>query len=120
MNVQIKEINKDQLSLIKTLWQKLNEIHLNDSIHFKDHFRNFTFDDRFDKYFQFDDDNINIEIIMDNELSVGYCISVIEQDVGEIMGFSGTAFGQASVCGICYRRYQDKRTQGFQVRGHHE
>lgn len=39
VNCEILVIGKKQINSIKTLWEKLNEIHLKDSTHFKDHYK---------------------------------------------------------------------------------
>lgn len=77
-------LNKRQIDIIKPLWQKLNELHLKDSHYFKDHFRTFTFDKRCEKFADYDDDKIRIEIITADEKPAGYCISTITRTAGEI------------------------------------
>jgi diamine N-acetyltransferase len=84
MIIKFSTINKNQLNLIKQLWEKLNIIHLNDSKYFKDHYETFTFEKRCEKFNLIDDNNIRIEIIEDQGEILGYCISTIENDNGEI------------------------------------
>ena len=84
MNCEFLEIKKDQLPKISKLWQQLNEIHRNDSNNFKDYYNNNSFEKRCEKFINIPDNNIKIEIIEDNEIPIGYCISTIEKNVGEI------------------------------------
>lgn len=84
VNCEILVIGKKQINSIKTLWEKLNEIHLKDSTHFKDHYRYFTFEERCEKFDEIKNSNIRIEVIIDNNKTVGYCISTIEKNTGEI------------------------------------
>ena len=80
----IIRVKKDNLSSIKYLWEKLREIHWEDSRYFKDRYRNMTFEMRCHKFELLDDDNLLIELIRDGETTVGYCISSIKEGIGEI------------------------------------
>jgi diamine N-acetyltransferase len=84
MNCKFKIIPKNQLHTLKVLWGKLNEIHLKDSHCFTDHYSTLTFDRRCVKFYGLDDNKIRIELVVDNEFPVGYCISTVENEVGEI------------------------------------
>lgn len=84
MNVTFSVIDKKQLNRIQQLWEKLNELHLNDSIHFKEHYKLFTFKERCTKFEQIPDDKIRIEVAQDNDSCIGYCISTINDSIGEI------------------------------------
>ena len=84
MNCKIILIKKKQIQRLKVLWEKLNEMHLKDSHYFKDHYRDFTFEKRCEKFNDIDENNIRIELAVDNDTPVGYCISTIEKGVGEI------------------------------------
>jgi diamine N-acetyltransferase len=78
--IALKDINT-----IKTLWEELNQLHLIDSIYFKDHYHNFTFQKRVQKFLNKEEKNIFIEIVKtENGIPVGYCISTIEDTIGEI------------------------------------
>lgn len=70
--------------MLKSLWEKLNEMHLKDSHFFTDYYSTLTFDRRCIKFVDLDDNNIRIELVVDNEIPVGYCISTVEKEVGEI------------------------------------
>jgi ribosomal protein S18 acetylase RimI-like enzyme len=84
MNCTFSLLNKNQIHNIQELWEKLNETHLIDSIHFKDHYKSFTFNQRCDKFNHIPEDNIRIEILQDKDIYVGYCISTIDNITGEI------------------------------------
>lgn len=86
MSYHIKTINKSQLYLIQSLWEKLNAIHLENSTYFKSHYEKYTFEERCEKFTALSDDNIFIEILIqqDNDNLIGYCISTIEEKIGEI------------------------------------
>jgi len=77
-------ITKKQLGTIQRLWEKLNEDHLNDSIHFKEHYKSFTFKERCRKFVTVPEDKIRIEIVQENDSCIGYCIATINDSVGEI------------------------------------
>lgn len=85
MNYKIIQIEKENLNLIKPLWEKLNQIHLKDSKYFKDHFKTFTFEKRIEKFAQIEEQNIYVEIVQnENNIPSGYCISTVDGKKGEI------------------------------------
>lgn len=84
MSCKIRRLKKSELHFIKALWEKLNQVHLSDSIHFKDHYRTFTFENRITKFKDTAAKNLYIELLEDNSHPVGYCISTIHGGKGEI------------------------------------
>ena len=44
--MKIIAIGRDEIDIIKTLWEELNAYHLSKSTHFKKHFSKFTFEKR--------------------------------------------------------------------------
>ncbi len=84
MNYTIQTMGKEDLPLLKPLWQKLNEIHFADSPHFKDFYANFTFEQRIVSFDTIESDNVLIQAVEYNEELFGYCISTITNDSGEI------------------------------------
>lgn len=84
MNCDYTVINKEDIGIIKHLWEKLSEMHLNDSRYFKEHYKTFTFEKRCEKFNGIAEGNIRIEIIEVDNYTAGYCISTIEKEIGEI------------------------------------
>lgn len=85
MDYIIKDIDVDELDLIKPLWEKLNQLHLYDSIYFKEHYKTNTFENRCKKFLQMGKKDIRIEIVEDDKaVIIGYCISTVEKEKGEI------------------------------------
>lgn len=84
MELEIKEIDIDKINCLKSLWNELNNIHKQQSRYFKEHYKNFTFEDRFSKFFKYESNNIKIDVIKDKEKYVGYCISTIKDNYGEL------------------------------------
>ena len=82
---EIIPISKEELHRIEHLWKRLNELHYQDSHFFKEHYRTFTFNERIKKFHRFDAKDIKIDAVQ-NETGtlVGYCISTIQDAVGEI------------------------------------
>lgn len=85
MDFKVKEIKVDELYLIKTLWGKLNQLHLQDSKFFKDHYETYTFEERCEKFRKLSCKDIRIEIIesLESEI-IAYCISTVSNNIGEI------------------------------------
>lgn len=83
--IDIRQLSKNDFPLIKPLWLKLNELHLNDSVYFRDHFETFTFEERCRHFDRFDDDTILIEAVSDKNILAGYCITTAHpRAMGEI------------------------------------
>ncbi len=82
--LQIEEIKKEQLHLIKQLWIQLNDIHKQDSTHFKDNYNNLTFEERSLKFSEIDSKKIKIDVLIIETQYVGYCISTINDNGGEL------------------------------------
>lgn len=52
MNISIVENGIKEIELMKPLWEQLNSIHYNKSVHFKDKYDRFTFDKKNRIYLQ--------------------------------------------------------------------
>lgn len=61
MSYTIRTLSKEALSLLKPLWEKLNEIHLHDSPHFKNFYEAFTFEKRIVSFDTIMPDNMLIQ-----------------------------------------------------------
>ena len=81
---EISDIQKEKISCISNLWEKLNKIHYEDSVYFEDHYETFTFEERIKTLLSFDDKNLKISIVKDGPRFLGYCISSITNTNGEI------------------------------------
>jgi len=84
MICSIHDLPKDDIMKIKHLWEKLNMIHYQDSTYFKDYHKNLTFEKRCQDLTETDYNHIKISILQDSEQIVGYCISIIKKNIGEI------------------------------------
>lgn len=83
--MEFKDIRIEELDLIKLSWQKLNRLHLQDSIYFKEHYEAFTFEKRIQSFLGFNPMNIKIQIVeVEDNKVIGYCISTIKDEIGEI------------------------------------
>jgi diamine N-acetyltransferase len=73
------------ITIIKPLWEELNQLHYIDSYFFKDHYLNFTFEKRAEKFHRKNNIEIFIEIVKNTEgNAIGYCVSTIDGTTGEI------------------------------------
>ncbi|MDC7241807.1 MAG: GNAT family N-acetyltransferase [Spirochaetales bacterium] len=82
--MEIRRVEVSDITLIEPLWQKLNSLHLNDSVHFKDHFENFTFQERCRGLISRVSEKIRIDVLFKGSEPAGYCISVVNGKAGEI------------------------------------
>lgn len=74
-----------ELHRIKPLWEKLNRVHLHDSVYFKDHYASFTFEKRTMAWSKLPEENVRIWIAESEGEIVGYCVATVTNDgKGEI------------------------------------
>jgi diamine N-acetyltransferase len=80
-----EKITLNNIAIIKPIWEELNRLHYTDSIYFKDHFHNFTFEKRAAYFHKKNENEIFIEIVKTEEgTAIGYCISTTNGTTGEI------------------------------------
>jgi ribosomal protein S18 acetylase RimI-like enzyme len=84
MTIETRDIPKSAIGIIKPLWEALNRMHLEDSVHFKDHYRAFTFGQRLESLLGTADSDIKITVASSAESALGYCVSRAEGAAGEI------------------------------------
>lgn len=87
MNIHIVEKGIKELELIKPLWEQLNRVHFNKSINFKNKYENWTFEKRIAGiYGKANHSILKLDMLYecDTGVYVGYCLSSIEGQLGEI------------------------------------
>lgn len=78
-NLPLREIDS-----IKPLWEKLNALHCQDSVFFKDHYAVFTFDKRVEGIWQKPPDEVKITLVRQADQACAYCLSTADGANGEI------------------------------------
>lgn len=81
-NTVFTEIDIGQAHRIKHLWQRLNELHQDNSMYHKNHFASFTFEDRMSDLAG--RDKLKIFCAFREENLFAYCLASIDGDEGEI------------------------------------
>lgn len=87
MNISLVEKDINEIQLIKPLWEKLNLIHFNKSVYFKSKYEKFKFEKRMESINRISENGtVKLDVILDNDTMeyVGYCLSLIEDNIGEI------------------------------------
>lgn len=86
MSIELIEEDLKDIEIIKPLWEQLNKIHFEKSVYFKEKYKNFTFEKRMRPILKRTDKVIKLDVLLDNETGnyVGYCLSSIEDTLGEI------------------------------------
>ena len=87
MNFDIQVFDIRELNLIKSLWEELNAMHLEDSEYFKDRYRANTFEKRCSKFTSMNPADFLGYMVVDGKDDVlGYCISTVNrpESKGEI------------------------------------
>jgi diamine N-acetyltransferase len=82
--IELVDIPKAKIACIRNLWERLNEMHYEDSVYFEDHFASFTFEKRIESIARIDDADLKITIVRDGPKFLGYCISSVDGKRGEI------------------------------------
>ena len=82
MEIKIEKIENKNISEIRNLWEALNKLHYELSIHFKDHYNSFDFDDRMSHIKA--RDCFAVFVARHKSRPVGYCIASVEGTKGEI------------------------------------
>jgi ribosomal protein S18 acetylase RimI-like enzyme len=80
--MKIIVVGKDEIDIIKPLWEGLNAHHLSKSTHFKKHFSEFTFEKRMEGLNK--RDRLIAYVAQDNNENVGYCIATVDGLNGEV------------------------------------
>lgn len=83
-SIKIRTVGLDELGRIEKLWKKLSEVHEQDSLHFKEHYRTLSFRERCKPFYEKKENEIKIDILSDKKTPVGYCVSTFSESRGEI------------------------------------
>jgi ribosomal protein S18 acetylase RimI-like enzyme len=84
MTPSILDLSIDEIDAIKPCWEKLNAVHREDSVYFKDHYANFTFEKRVAGLRSTAAENFKLTAVKAGDEVSGYCLSTIADGVGEI------------------------------------
>lgn len=84
MSEIFQDISLGEISILKECWEELNKIHETDSVYFKEYYHKFTFDERIQSFLNINEKNIKITIIKNDQSILGYCISTMSNNIGEI------------------------------------
>jgi len=87
MNIRYIELDNDQIDSIKPLWEKLRDHHRELSPYFPERYVEFTFQERKKDLLKKSENGIlRIDTAYDEatEQFIGYCISSIDEQIGEI------------------------------------
>lgn len=79
-----RDINFDEIQLIKNLWEKNREFHINISSSFHFLYRDIVFEDRMKPFENMNQDNLKITIAQENDIVIGYCLSTINNYEGQM------------------------------------
>jgi len=85
MNVHYVIGNEELLDAIQFLWEELNKMHLEKSVHFKDFYSKNTFEIRKEALLKAaQKGQILIVLAYDEDFLIGYCVASLVDEVGEI------------------------------------
>lgn len=84
MDWKIETSGRERLDIIKPLWEKFNEIHRQDSRHFRDYYSGFTFEERIKGFAELPAEDFLLQIVHVKDTPLGYCISTVRGNDGEI------------------------------------
>ncbi len=87
VNIVYSETDEKDITVIKPLWEQLNERHCVLSLYFTLHYETFTFEQRRDDLLnKITNGSMHISLAKDTDSGryVGYCISTLVHDMGEV------------------------------------
>ncbi len=83
--IDFKTGDESILDEIKELWEELNYLHFEKSLHFKQHYIAFTFQSRKETLINTAaSGKLFIAIAYDKDIKIGYCVSSVVNKIGEI------------------------------------
>jgi ribosomal protein S18 acetylase RimI-like enzyme len=80
--LKIIAINRDEIGIIKSLWEGLNAHHLSKSTYFKKHFSEFTFEKRMEGLDK--RERLIAYVARENGEDIGYCLATTDGLNGEV------------------------------------
>ncbi|HEX2936281.1 MAG TPA: GNAT family N-acetyltransferase [Bacteroidales bacterium] len=107
--IRFSALQKEEMTRIKPLWEKLNQHHLALSPHFREYYEQFTFEKRMAK-FQKAEKVIRLIVAEDTQSRkiVGYCLTSLQDDgAGEVESlfieeaYRGNKIGEALLKDAC-------------------
>ncbi|MCK4257380.1 MAG: GNAT family N-acetyltransferase [Halanaerobiales bacterium] len=81
---EIFDISYEEIEVIKNLWEKNRQYHENSSEYFKESYRFISFDQRTKAFSVFNKETMKITVAKSNDDYIGYCISTIIEEKGEL------------------------------------
>jgi ribosomal protein S18 acetylase RimI-like enzyme len=85
MNIHYVTGNEELLDAIQFLWEELNKIHLEKSVHFRDFYSRNTFEIRKETLLKTaQKGHMLIVLAYDEDFLIGYCVASLVDGVGEI------------------------------------
>jgi len=87
MQIRIEEKGREDIPLIKPLWEKLNTLHFQNSVHFKHKYKKWTFEDRMRILKEkLGAGLVKLDMLFDEETQAyaGYCLSLIADGKGSV------------------------------------
>lgn len=82
--IQIIDISYEEIEAIRDLWEKNRQYHEKSSEYFKDLYRSINFDQRTEAFSRLNEDTIKITVAKNENEYIGYCISTIIDNKGEV------------------------------------
>ena len=105
------EGGQELLEKVAPLWESLNEHHQNTSEHFSRHFNQITFAKRKEEWLKnIKSGKLRIDLVQikDSHEFIGYCVSICNQNIGEIESiFVGDAYRNMRIGGCLMKRALD-------------
>ncbi|MFP4460660.1 MAG: GNAT family N-acetyltransferase [Thermotogota bacterium] len=81
-NITLEILSNNTIDILKPLWEELRDYHQQHSVHFAERFKNFTFETRKEGLLK--KDALHLLTAKEGVSHIGYCISSIDQNEGNI------------------------------------
>ncbi|MBP2028663.1 ribosomal protein S18 acetylase RimI-like enzyme [Acetoanaerobium pronyense] len=84
MKIIYRDIKFDEIQIIKDIWEKNRDFHINISSFFNFLYEKLVFEDRMKPFESMNKDNLKITIAQQNDIVIGYCLSTINDYEGQM------------------------------------
>jgi len=82
--IEIFDISYAEVEIIRDLWEKNRRYHEDSSEYFKKSYGSIKFEERIKVFSGYSEDKIKISVVKEKEKYIGYCISIIDGNKGEL------------------------------------
>lgn len=82
--IHYQDISLKEIDLIKPLWESNRKFHEESSTFFGQSYKKITFEEKRNYFYSLKEESIKITVSMVDKHCIGYCLSFVNNDIGEV------------------------------------